>query len=171
MRTKIESMKTLSTVAILFTTILTACASASRQSDQNFDAKSTAVRQFAEALLSADVENAKLLSSPVKWDEIDEWVQNHPPIGCTAAGINSARDSSIPLEFSGGSWFSFGNYDEYTNKWLINVEYDCKVQNINYCFEITDASVERVNEKWQVIGWDAICEKNDNSDLCSSMCK
>ena len=123
------------------------------------------------AFLAADAESAKLLSAPEQWDKIDEWVKEYQPISCKAEETNTARESFVPPEFSGGSWFTSGKFDEQNDNWSVDIVYDCKTEPVNYCFEMNDVKIEKANDKWQIIAWDTICEKNNDSDPCPDMCK
>jgi hypothetical protein len=162
-------MKAKMIVFILLAIILTSCSST--PSDQDFDNKSKTVREFTTALLSANVESAKLLSASGQWSEIDGWVKAHQPISCKAEDTNTARDSFIPPELSGGSWFTSGKYNEQNGEWLVDVVYTCQAESVNYCFEMNGTRLEKINDEWRIISWDTICEKNNDSDSCPGMCQ
>jgi type II secretory pathway pseudopilin PulG len=130
-------------IIVLLAIILTSCSSTS--SDQDFDDKSKAVREFAIALLSANAESAKSLSAPEKWNEVDEWVKEHSPISCPTTATNTARDSFDSPQLSGGSWFTSGTFDEQTGKWLVDAVYECQNESVTYCFEMNGTEFEKID--------------------------
>ena len=164
-------MKAITPVSIILSIALASCLSTSKQTDPDFDTKSKIAREFAVSLLSSNGEGAKLLSAPTQWNTIDEWIKAHQKISCKTADTNTARDSIISLELSGGSWFISGKFDEPSGQWLVDVSYECKTEPINYCFELNGSRIEKVNDEWKVIEWDTICEKNNDTNPCPNMCQ
>ncbi len=161
-------MKAKPIVIVFLAIVLASCTSVPKPSDPDFENKSKAIRNFATALLSADTEGAKSLSAPGQWNKIDEWTKAHDPVICKAEMPDSA--SLMSPELSGGSWFTSGRLDVQKGEWLVDLIYECQVKSINYCFEVSGARIEKTNDEWQIIGWDTICENDNDLHSCSSMC-
>jgi hypothetical protein len=161
-------MKAKPIVIIFLAIVLISCTSVPKPSDQDFENKSKAIRDFATALLSADTESAKSLSAPGQWNKIDEWIKAHDPVSCKAEMTDPA--SLMSPELSDGSWFTSGRFDEQSGEWLVDLVYECQVESVNYCFEMNGTRIEKTNDEWQIIGWDTICENGDDLHPCSNMC-
>lgn len=54
---------------------------------------------------------------------------------------------------------SIGSYDEIANKHSINSYFNMECPDYYYTFSVEGVVVEQIDNKWQIIDWEKICEE------------
>jgi hypothetical protein len=106
------------------------------------------VQAFAYSLAYNKLDGLKLYVSEDKWAFIDDWSKHHQAI---------SSDCKSPSDPDDGP-FWMGGFDDSTQKMSVHFTFYEDCPDYFYMFRI-NADLKRIDNKWQVVGWNELCER------------
>jgi len=95
----------------------------------------------------------KPLVAPELWPEIDEWMAEHKAVSC-------------PASFSGDETYGVGYAENEKEIVSYTVALPCPDFRHYYYLSIEGIILESTDGRWQITGWESICETSNWQDGC-----
>jgi hypothetical protein len=141
-------------VVVLLLAIILSCLFTLQANGSEFEANphssEDTVQAFVYSLAYNKLDHIRSYVSRDKWEFIDSWSTLHIPV---SPDCKAPRDIDLgPVTMIGydSNNQSHLNYSFFFNR-------DCP--NYYYTFSVGGVLVDLVNNKWQISGWDQICEE------------
>lgn len=119
---------------------------------------SSVARELVDAFVAADAARAKAVTTPERWDEIEEWMKERQPILCLEGEWDTTG--------TGGS----GYHDTANNEWTFGFGYQCASQSTPHCLTVKSILVKNAEDGWKVYDWGKICEASELGYKCAELC-
>lgn len=112
-------------------------------------------RAFAYSLSLNKMDGMKSYLAREKWEFVNLWTEIHKPISkkCHYLWDPDLRGMAV-----GGS--------DSTDSISISLYYIYDCLDYGYKFEINMLRLKLVDKKWQIVGWEKICEQRDEDLMC-----
>jgi hypothetical protein len=117
--------------------------------------------ELVTAFVTADIERAKAVTAPQRWEMLTEAMKGRQPFHCSIDGWFD-EDTGI-----GG----VGMYDERVKGWNWGLDYQCASPSARFCLAISDIVVQEIEGRPKVVSWGKICEAHDYRYKCQEMCR